>query len=159
LLLSRRRCERRRPAAAPRMRAALACADHGAAAAHRAHPARRLVRAGLLSGRAETVEHDRYRAGLARVRAPLPALAAPELAPHGLAAAQSLVRDGIAAHAPPAPASSVVGARCARPREGAAQPYDFSAASMRSMSSSERPKWWPISWIRTWRMRWVRSSP
>ena len=31
--------------------------------------------------------------------------------------------------------------------------------SMRSMSSSLSPKWCPISWISTWRMTWVRSSP
>ncbi len=33
------------------------------------------------------------------------------------------------------------------------------APSIRSISSSLRPKWWPISWIRTWRTRCSRSSP
>jgi phosphotransferase system enzyme I (PtsI) len=33
------------------------------------------------------------------------------------------------------------------------------ARSSASMSSSEKPKWWPISWISTWRTMWVRSSP
>ncbi len=31
--------------------------------------------------------------------------------------------------------------------------------SIRSMSSSLKPKWWPISWISTWRTRSPRSSP
>ncbi|TVR81815.1 MAG: response regulator [Rhodospirillales bacterium] len=34
-----------------------------------------------------------------------------------------------------------------------------SSRSIRSMSSSLKPKWWPISWIRTWRTMWARSSP
>ena len=46
--------------------------------------------------------------------------------------------------------------RRAAARPGAApQP----AASMRSMSSSDRPKWWPISWISTWRTTASRLSP
>ena len=32
-------------------------------------------------------------------------------------------------------------------------------ASIRSMSSSERPKWWPISWISTWRTTSSRLLP
>ena len=33
------------------------------------------------------------------------------------------------------------------------------SSSMRSMSSSEKPKWWPISWISTCLTSEVRSSP
>ena len=37
--------------------------------------------------------------------------------------------------------------------------YSGALSSSASMSSSERPKWWPISWIRTWRTTCARSSP
>ena len=46
-------------------------------------------------------------------------------------------------------------ARVGRALDSGAQP----AASIRSMSSSLKPKWWPISWISTWRTRCARSSP
>ncbi len=44
-------------------------------------------------------------------------------------------------------------------RGGACGAVRQMARSMRSMSSSEKPKWWPISWISTCFTTSARSSP
>src|SRR5215470_12722595 len=103
------------------MCAALAYARADAAAAHRADLARRQLRPEALSRRS-CREHDCDGASLARARAALHPVAAPELAQHRLAQAQSLVRaraaDGLARTG----ARSPVEAGCARPRARAARP-------------------------------------
>ncbi len=68
--------------------------------------------------------------------------AASELAHDALAARQPVVRE----RGPPRVARS-------------GYPGHQSPSSIRAMSSSLKPKWWPISWISTWRTRRARSSP
>ena len=46
-----------------------------------------------------------------------------------------------------------------RKARGAGGYAPFTCSSSVSMSSSEKPKWWPISWIITWRTSQERSSP
>src|SRR5579875_959115 len=131
-VLSRALRSRRRSAAPSRMRAALASAGAGRIAQSRAHPARRLLRDRLLSRRYEEAAHGRHGRGVARLRPALLAAAPSVLADGAVRAEKSLVRSGFAAGAEEA---GEKGARALNHEP-----------SIRSISSSEKPKWWPISW-------------
>src|SRR3546814_17077713 len=65
-----------------------------------------------------------------------------------------------AAHGAPGDGFRCGGGVKAKAEEAAAQSRRRQAlCSMRSMSSSEKPKWWPISWISTFLTPSARSLP
>src|SRR5215468_7667696 len=137
-----RRPHGRRLAAPPRMRAALARAVAYLFLRDRVDPARRPLCDRLLPAGGSHTIHDRGDLALARFPTGTLRPAASELADNALAARQPVVRKrGVA--------------RTTRP----SSPGDQSDSSIRAMSSSLKPKWWPISWISTWRTTRVRSSP
>ena len=134
LLLSRKR-QGRRPAAATRMRSAMARAPARSIAGHRIDPARRALCDRPLPPGAASLEDAPDDRMLAGFLAGVLRAAASELAYDALASRQSLVRQR-------GPARVARAGYCR---------YQSIAASMRSISSSLNPKWCPISWISTWR--------
>src|SRR5207248_11507002 len=146
LLLSRPGPKRRRPAAPSGMRALVASAVAAAFPRGRVDAAGRLLRDPVLPARQKPAIDDGHAVALARVSARIFRFAASELADHRLGAQEHLVHDRAAA--------GVARGR----REGARLPAQ-SSCSMRSISSSLKPKWWPISWITIWRTTSARSSP
>src|SRR5579872_7091515 len=115
------------------MRAALARAAAAAFRRGRADPAGRRLRDPLLPAADPARNARRHGRPLARVPAGVFRAAAPELAHHFLGTPEPVVRR-----------RGVAGAESARRHA----PYPF---SIRSMSSSLKPRWWPISWISTCR--------
>ncbi len=134
-------------AATPRMRSTIAPAVTRAPPGRRADPSRWRLRDRLLPPGLPNSLDDRGDRSLAQRHTGGLRSAASELAHDTLAARQPVVRErGIARAAPPgSPGNQASG--------------DQSDSSIRAMSSSLKPKWWPISWISTWRTRRAKFSP
>ena len=101
LLLPRAGCQRWRQAAASRVRSAMARTHSWRTPVDRTHPACRALRPGALSPAGRQNLHDGNRRGMARSSPGIHGPAAPVLAQHGMAPAQSLVREGGCSRASP----------------------------------------------------------
>src|SRR5512134_1519772 len=101
---------RRGSAAVPRMRAPVAAALPRGVARYPPYPPRRRLRAGVLPEGAAQENARRHRTGVARLPARVLPPAAPELAQHRVAHAQSLVRERRASRPAPARADLIIAA-------------------------------------------------